>query len=85
MDVIVRLLEPVLMLEVLSPLRFKVPESAVRFKAPVVIVKPLEAVNVPLEVMVPVLVVEILPEVERVPASVIASLVFPPDWISKAV
>lgn len=39
------------------------PELAVSAKAPVVMVKPLEAVRVLAEVIVPVLVVEILPEV----------------------
>lgn len=44
--------------------------------------KPFEAVSVPAEVIVPEPVVEMLPEVERVPASVIVKVGEPPDWIS---
>ena len=49
--------------DVLSPVSEIVPEVAVKFSAPVVIVNPLEAVKVLAEVIVPVLVVEIFPGV----------------------
>jgi len=62
--VIVKLLTPVEMEEADRPERDKAPEVAVRLRAPVVRVNPLEAVNKPAEVIVPVLVVEILPVVE---------------------
>jgi hypothetical protein len=48
----------------------------------VVIVKPFEAVKVPADVIVPDPLVEILPEVASVPASVIVRVGEPPDWTS---
>lgn len=78
-EVKVKLLAPVLMLDAPSPDRDKEPEVAVKLKAPVVWVNPLEAVKVPAEVMVPVPVVLIFPEVDRVPASVMVKLGVPPD------
>ena len=63
----------------------RVPEVAVRVKAPVVWVKPAEAVNNPAEVMVPVPVVLILARVDRVPASVMVKVGEPPDLTERAV
>lgn len=83
--VMVRSFAPVLMLEAPKPDRVRAPEVAVRFKAPVVWVSPLEAVKVPAEVIAPEPVVEILPEVESTPFSLIVSLGEPPDWISSKV
>ena len=65
-----------------SPVEEMAPEVDVRDNAPVVMVKPLEAVSVPAEVIVPLEVVEIFPDVESVPASVIVKVEEPPDWIS---
>lgn len=65
-----------------SPVEEMAPEVDVRDNAPVVMVKPLEAVSVEAEVIVPLEVVEIFPDVESVPASVIVKVGEPPDWIS---
>jgi hypothetical protein len=51
----------------------KAPEVAVKFRAPVVMVNPLLAVSNPTEVIVPVLVVEMLPVVVKVPEELIES------------
>jgi hypothetical protein len=84
-EVKVRALAPGLIEEALRPVSDRAPEVAVRFKAPVVRVRPLLAVSSPAEVIVPEPVVEILPEVESVPSSLMVSLEAPPDWISMAV
>jgi hypothetical protein len=78
-DVKVISLAPVLMLDAPSPDKARDPDVAVKLKAPVVWVNPFEAVKVPAEVMVPVPVVPILPEVDRVPASVMVKVGEPPD------
>jgi hypothetical protein len=78
-EVKVMLLLPRLIEEAERPDKDKLPEVAVIESAPVVKVKPLEAVNVPAEVIVPDPVVSILPEVDKVPASVIVKLGVPPD------
>ena len=74
-----RSLAPALILDWARPVKERVPEVAVKFKAPVVWVKPLEAVNKPAEVTVPVPVVLKLPVVERVPSSVMVKVGEPPD------
>ena len=56
-EVISKLLPPVLMLEAPNPERLRAPEVAVKFNAPVVWVKPLEAVRRPPAVIEPVPVV----------------------------
>jgi hypothetical protein len=84
-ELISRLLAPVEILAAVSPDMFKIPEVAVRFKAPVVSVRPLLAVIVPAEVIVPAPVVEIFPGVDKVPASVMVSVVELLLKISKAV
>ena len=61
------------------------PDVAVIDKAPVVWVNPLEAVKVPAEVIVPVPVVEILPEVDRTPFSLMVKVGVPPDWMDREV
>ena len=84
-EVMVRALAPVLIEEADRPERAKAPEVAVRLRAPVVKVRPLEAVRVPAEVIVPVPVVEILPGVVMFPeAKVIpvAPVMAPADEIS---
>ena len=58
-EVKVNAFAPASIAEAESPVKFNVPEVAVKFSAPVVWVNPLEAVKVPAEVMVPVPVVEI--------------------------
>jgi hypothetical protein len=84
-EVNVKLLAPAEMVEADSPDRDNTPEVAVRFTAPVVWVSPLLAVKVPAEVMVPVLVVEMFPLVDSVPASVMVKVGVPPDWMAKEV
>lgn len=69
----------------LSPVASIVPEVAVRFNAPVVWVKPFDAVRRLFDVMVPVPVVLILPDVERVPFSLMLSVVKALDWMAKEV
>jgi hypothetical protein len=83
--VISRVFAPVLILEEPSPESVRAPDVAVKFRAPVVWVKPLEAVRVPAEEIAPVPVVETLPEVERTPFSLIVRLFTPPDWIANEV
>ena len=78
-DVKVKELVPASIVELLSPLRFNVPDVPVRFAAPVVKVNPLEAVNVLFDVIVPLPVVLIFPVVERVPFSLIVNVGVPPD------
>ena len=78
-DITVRSLAPRLILDADRPERDKLPLVALRLSAPVVIVSPLDAVSKPLEVIVPVPVVEILPVVDKVPASVIVNVGVPPD------
>lgn len=73
-----KLLTPVLMLEAPSPVKEIAPEVPVIFTAPAVTVNPLVAVSSPLEVMVALLVVEILPEVCNTPFSSIVNLAVPP-------
>jgi hypothetical protein len=69
--VMVRLLPPREILEALKPESVRVPLVAVRFKAPVVWVRPLEAVNVWVEVRDPALVV-VIPVAPRVKDLVLA-------------
>lgn len=77
-EVKVRSLAPVLILEAPNPDSARLPEVAVKLKAPVVWVNPLEAVSVPAEVTVPDPVVLRFPVVDRVPASVIVKVGVPP-------
>jgi hypothetical protein len=63
-DVIVKALEPVLILDADSPDNARAPDVPVKLIAPVVTVKPFDAVSSPAEVIVPVLVVVRLPVVE---------------------
>jgi hypothetical protein len=84
-EVMVRALVPKLIEDAPNPDKARAPLVAVKFNAPVVKVNPLEAVNSPAAVIVPVEVVEMLPEVDRVPSSVTVSLETPPDWMSMAV
>ena len=70
-DVMVKALPPVSIDEAPSPERANAPEVPVRLIAPVVSVNPLLAVKRPADVTVPVPVVEIFPEVDKVPAVVI--------------
>ena len=72
-----KLLAPVLIEEAPSPESVRAPEVPVRFKAPVVRVKPLEAVNNPAEVTVPVPVLEILPVVVTASPAVAGDKVVP--------
>ena len=58
-----RVFKPVLMEELERPDSVRAPDVAVRFNAPVVKLKPFEAVSNPAEVMVPEPVAEMLPEV----------------------
>lgn len=83
--VIVRSLEPVLIDEADNPESERAPDVAVRFNAPVVWVKPFDAVSNPLEVIVPVPVVAIFPVVDNVPFSLIVKVLTPPDWIASEV
>ena len=78
-DVMVRALAPVEIDEADSPDKVRAPEVAVKLSAPVVWVKPLEAVKRPADVIVPDPEVEIFPDVETVPSSVIVNLETPPD------
>lgn len=78
-DVIVRSLTPALMLDADSPERVSVPDVAVKLSAPVVCVKPFDAVSKPAEVIVPVLVVAIFPVVDNVPFSLIVKVFTPSD------
>jgi hypothetical protein len=59
----IKLFAPVEIEEAPRPERVKAPDVAVKFKAPVVRVRPLEAVRRLAEVTVPVPVVEIFPDV----------------------
>lgn len=77
--VMVRSLAPVLIEEAPKPESVSAPEVAVKFKAPVVWVRPLEAVNKPAEVIVPDPVVVILPEVETTPFSLMVNFGVPSD------
>ena len=61
------------------PARDNDPEVAVRLSAPVVSVKPFEAVNNPAEVTVPIPVVVMLPLVVRLPFSLIVKVAEPLD------
>ena len=58
-----RVFKPVLIEELERPDSVRAPDVAVRFNAPVVKLKPFEAVSNPAEVMVPEPVAEMLPEV----------------------
>lgn len=78
-DVIVKLFPPVFIIDADNPERFRVPDVAVRLRAPVVRVNPLDAVNNPFDVMVPVPVVAILPLVVRLPSSSIVKVAEPDD------
>ena len=73
LEVISRLFDPVLIDDVLRPERARLPEVAVRLRAPLERVRPLEAVKRPLEVMVPPL------AVVRSPLESIERLVVPFD------
>ena len=91
-DVVLKLAEvkvksfaPVLMEEAPKPESESAPDVPVMLTAPVVTVNPFEAVSKPAEVMVPVPVVAIFPEVERVPASVMVNVGDPPDWMASNV
>ena len=77
-------LPPVLKVIPESPDALIFPEVAVKLSAPVVRVKPFEAVNKPLEVIVPPAVVRILPVVERLPFSLIVRVGVPLVWTSSA-
>src|ERR1700694_5307225 len=63
----VKLAEVVLILEAPRPVTESAPDVAVRFKAPVARVRPLEAVSRPADVMVPDPVVDMLPTVDKLP------------------
>lgn len=63
----------------------RVPEVAVKLIAPVVRVNPLDAVNNPFDVIVPVPVVAIFPDVVMFPSSFIVRVELPLDWISRNV
>jgi len=65
--VMIKLLVPVLIDDANSPERLIAPDVPVTLTAPALTVNPFDAVNSPLEVIVPVPVVEILPEVDSVP------------------
>ena len=91
-DVVLKLAEvkvksfaPVLMEEAPKPESESAPDVAVRFKAPVVSVNPLDAVSSPADVIDPVPVVTILPGVINVPVSLIVRVSTPPDWIANKV
>ena len=75
---ILKLLTPVLIDEALSPERVNVPEVALRLIPPVVKVKPLDAVSNPADVIVPVPVVSMFPEVVKYPNSSIVNVAVPP-------
>ncbi len=84
--VVLRLFELIIMLfppasidAAVKPESARVPEDAVRFNAPPVNVKPLEAVSKPALVIVPVPVVKIFPEVVRLPFSLISRVADPLD------
>ena len=83
-EVIVNALAPVLTDDALRPDKVSAPEVPVIFTAPVVTVKPLEAVNNPADVIVPVPVVAMLPEVDSTPFSLMVSVVTPPDFTTNA-
>ena len=70
-EVIVNELAPVLIAEALSPDMERFPEVAVKFSAPVVCFKPLEAVSNPVEVVVPV-----MPRLPVTDASVVTERLF---------
>lgn len=78
-EVIVKLFPPVFMIEADKPERFNVPDVAVRLRAPVESVNPLDAVNNPFDVIVPVPVVAIFPLVVRLPSSLIVRVAEPDD------
>ncbi len=91
MAVIVRLLVPLkAILEALRLERLIAPAVPVIFTLPVVTVKPFEAVNNPLEVIVPLLAVAIFPEVVKLPLLVefpllsIVKALIPPEVTAKA-
>lgn len=84
-EVTVKLLTPVLMAEADRPDNVSAPDVAVKDNAPVVWVKPLEAVNVPADVTAPVPVVEMFPVVDSVPSSLIVKESTPPVWIARDV
>ncbi len=68
-EVKLMLFEPALMDDAESPERDRAPDVAVRFSAPVVCVKPFEAVSVDAEVIVPEPLVEILPDAVMLPVT----------------
>ena len=80
-----RLFPPKLRVEADSPVRLSNPDVPVIFTAPVVTVRPLEAVSNPFEVIVPPVLVDMFPLVERTPFSFIVSFDTPADWISREV
>ena len=68
-----------------SPVALIDPDVAVKFNAPVVSVNPLEAVSVALDVIAPVPVVTILPDVDRVPFSLMVNVSTLPYLTAKEV
>ncbi len=79
LEVIIILFPPASIDAAVNPERASVPDDAVRLRAPPVSVKPLEAVSKPADVIVPVPVVKILPEVLRLPFSEIVRVADPLD------
>ncbi len=75
----VKLLVPVLIDDALKPERASAPDVPVMVTAPVVTVKPFDAVSVPADVIVPEPVVARLPVVESVPDSLMVKEFVPPD------
>jgi hypothetical protein len=84
-EVNVKAFEPVSIDDAPRPDKVSAPEVPVMLTAPVVVVKPLEAVSKPFDVIVPPAVVWIFPVVDRVPSSLIVNFETPPDWISRDV
>jgi len=72
-------------LEAERPVKFNAPEVPVMLTAPVEIVRPADPVRRPAEVIVPVPVVRMFPDVVAFPLSSIVSFVIPPDLISRAI
>ena len=73
------LFAPALNVTPVRPVRFRFPEVPVRLIAPVVRVRPFWAVRRPLDVIVPVPVVRMFPEVVRLPFSLIERVAEPED------
>ena len=84
-DVTRKLLIPVSRVTPVRFVRLSRPEVPVIETAPVVTVRPFDAVKRLFEVIVPVPVVRMLPEVVAFPTSSIVSFVTPPERISRAI